>query len=177
MPAFSSRSSGRTVARLVGLLTAAVGCIALGWVVAPAATADDGASPARADIQALLDLQSAAWTSGDLEAFVSIYAEQARFLSSTGLTTGRAEVLARYKTRYPDAAAMGALRLEIVDFVPFTAADGHVVGASVVARWFLSYPQDAERDDADGLTLLTFSHRPNVESGGHRFEIVHDASM
>lgn len=154
-----------------------------------ATQAESTSAKAKAEIVDLLDLQSAAWTRGDVETFVSVYAEDAKFLSSTGLTTGRAEVLARYKRRYPDAAAMGRLRLEIEDFVAFTDDDGRVTGASVVARWFLSYPADAERQDIDGLTLLTFA--PNGsrsrkdgsrkdgsrEDGEPRWLIVHDASM
>lgn len=167
----------RVFGRLAAL--ALLSCTAL----VPAATAESGdtlVARAKTKITAMLELQSAAWSRGDLDTFVSIYADQAQFLSSTGLTVGRDKVAARYKKRYPDAAAMGRLRLEIVDFVPFQEDGGQVIGASVVARWFLSYPEDADREDADGLTLLTFALGPaesGDEAGERRFEIVHDASM
>ena len=124
-------------------------------------------------ITKLLQEQASAWTSGDLPAFVSIYAENAKFLSSTGLTTGRQQVLERYQKRYPDQQAMGHLKLEILDFKGFQNEAGEVQGASVVARWTLSYPEGAAREDATGLTLLTFRRAHGTSS----FEIIHDASM
>ena len=62
----------------------------------------------------LLETQAAAWNRGDLEAFCSVYAEDALFLTAFGLTKGRAEVLARYRARYPDAAARGTLSFEVL---------------------------------------------------------------
>ena len=69
------------------------------------------AAEARLEIATLLETQAAAWNRGDLEAFCAVYAEQASFASPTGLTRGREAVLARYRTRYPDAAARGTLVL------------------------------------------------------------------
>jgi uncharacterized protein (TIGR02246 family) len=132
---------------------------------------------ARDDIAALLAKQAADWTKGDLEAFTSAYADDAVFVSGSGLTRGREAVLARYRQRYPDRAAMGALTLEVTEMrdlwgpevTPLgDATPGNVHAASVVARWTL---RRAGAPDASGHTLLVL-HR---SLGAWR--IVHDASM
>ncbi len=108
-----------------------------------------------------------------MEAFCSVYAEDVVFVSPTGLTRGRQQVVDRYKRRYPDKAAMGTLTLTVeeVRLTPGVegAAGTSAPGASVVARWRLSYP---DREDASGLTLLVL-HRD--EAGA--WKIVQDASM
>jgi uncharacterized protein (TIGR02246 family) len=118
----------------------------------------------RKAVAAVLDRQTAAWNRGDLEGFVSVYAEDATFVSPTGLTRGRPAVLDRYRKRYPDRAAMGTLSLEVVEI---RLATGNA-GASVVARWTLSYP---EKPAASGLTLLVLHPRADG------WAIVQDASM
>ena len=119
-------------------------------------------------IQALLDLQAQAWTVGDLEAFCSVYADDTVFVSPSGLTKGRQEVLERYRRRYPDKSSMGTLTLEVLE-VRVAGQDLKALSASLVGRWTLSYP---DRDAATGLTLLVL-HRD--EDGPWR--IVQDASM
>ena len=117
----------------------------------------------RKALAAVLDRQVQAWNRGDLEGFVSVYADDAAFVSPTGLTRGRQAVLERYRKRYPDKAAMGRLSLETVE----TRLAG-AQAASVVARWTLAYP---DKPAASGLTLLVL-HR-----SGDRWLIVQDASM
>lgn len=133
-----------------------------------------------AEVQALLTRQAEAWSRGDIEGFTSVYAEDATFISSTGLTQGRQAVLDRYRRRYPDRAAMGTLSLEVVEARPAAgmevtmlggARPSRVHGVSVVARWKLSYPQGGERKDAEGLTLVV------LRRGANGWEIVQDASM
>ena len=131
----------------------------------------------RADLAALLAAQSDAWTRGDLDAFCSVYADDAIYLSPGGEVRGRAAVLERYRGRYPDRQAMGTLRLDVEEVRPIwgmevlpsdDAVPGAIHGATVVARWSLTYP---DRKEASGRTLLVF-HR--VQG---RWEIVQDASM
>lgn len=138
------------------------------------------AGDARAAVEALLKTQSDAWNRGDLETFTSVYAEDASFLSPTGLTRGRQQVLERYRRRYPDQKAMGTLSLEIVEARPaqgveFTALGdarpGRVHGLSVAARWKLAYPDQPDKKTAEGLTLLVLRRH------GDTWEIVQDASM
>ena len=51
---------------------------------------------------------------------------------------------------------------------------GDVHGASVLARWTLTY---AGKPPATGLTLIVFRPRPGAAEGTPRWEIVQDASM
>lgn len=139
----------------------------------------DGPRPepaVRAQIDRLLAEQSRAWSRGDLETFVSAYADDVLFLSPTGTTRGRQGVLERYRNRYPDAAAMGELTLEIVDVryaYGEVGDDGHrrVAGVSVAGRWHLTYPNGA-REDASGSTLIVLLPGPDGS-----WQIVQDASM
>jgi peptidoglycan/xylan/chitin deacetylase (PgdA/CDA1 family)/ketosteroid isomerase-like protein len=132
---------------------------------------------AREQITELLQHQAADWNRGDLAAFTSVYDEDAVFVSPTGVTRGRAAVLERYRTRYPDQAAMGTLALEVVEIrdlwgpeiTPLgDATPGDVHGASVVARWSL---RRQGAPPASGHTLLV------LQRSGRTWRIVHDASM
>ncbi len=125
----------------------------------------------------LMDDQAAAWSRGDLDAFCAVYAEDALFISPSDTTRGRRAVLDRYRSRYPDRAAMGTLRLEIEEIRPVwgmevtpagDAVPGSIHGASIAARWTLAYP---DRPAATGRTLLVFRR----ERGA--WLIVQDASM
>lgn len=131
---------------------------------------------ARAEIEALIQEHAAIWNRGDLEAFAAFYAEDTVFLSPSGVHRGRDQVLARYRERYPDKAAMGTLALEILD-LRFAYGDVQpdgfraVTGVSVAGRWRLSYAE-GDREDASGLTLIVL--RPGPQGG---WVIVQDASM
>lgn len=126
--------------------------------------------PVATEARTLLETQAAAWNRGDLDAFCSVYADDALFVTASGLTTGRAEVLARYRARYPDAAARGALSFDVLsvdELAPGAAKDGPAAIA-VVARWTIAR---AGKPAASGLTLLNLART----SAGWR--ILHDASM
>jgi peptidoglycan/xylan/chitin deacetylase (PgdA/CDA1 family) len=131
----------------------------------------------RAAIADLVAHQVEAWNRGDLEAFCRVYAEDAVFASPSGLTRGRAAVLARYRAKYGDAAARGRLTIEMLETrlavgteesVFGDALPSGVHGASVLGRWRLEYQ---DKPTASGLTLLVL--RPV----GRRWEIVQDASL
>ncbi|HYG63208.1 MAG TPA: SgcJ/EcaC family oxidoreductase [Thermoanaerobaculia bacterium] len=133
-----------------------------------------------AEVEALLKKQAEAWSRGDLEAFTSVYADDATFLTSSGVTQGRQAVLDRYRKRYPDRQAMGTLTLEVLETRPASGTEvtmlggarpSRVHGVSVAARWKLSYPEGGERKDAEGLTLIV------LRRGANGWEIVQDASM
>ena len=129
----------------------------------PATPQPAAATYVRAELTVLLAAQAADWSRGDVEAFASIYAEDATFIAPTGRTQGRAALVERYRQRYPDRAAMGTLALEVLEVRP-----GGESVASVVARWTLAYPDNPA---VSGLTLLVFHRQP----AGWR--IVQDASM
>lgn len=128
-------------------------------------------------IRALLATQSDAWNRGDLDAFCSVYADDARFLSPSGVTSGKDAVLARYRRRYPDREAMGRLTLEVIEIrlargtevtMMGDATPGRVQGASVAARWHLARKSQG---DASGLTLIVLAPTPDG------WRILQDASM
>ena len=122
-----------------------------------------GAPPPGIEIEKLLREQSAAWNRGDLEAFCSAYADDATFVSPSGMTKGRQAVLDRYRKKYVDKDGMGSLRLDVDEVrAPMPAH------ASVVARWTLTWP---DKPKAEGSTLLVLTLTP------HGWRIVQDASM
>ena len=132
---------------------------------------------AREEVGALLAKQAADWTAGDLDAFTSVYTDDALFVAGSGLTRGRAAVLDRYRQRYPDRAAMGALSFEIVEvrdlwgpeITPLgDATPGNIHAVSVVARWSL---RKEAGEPASGLTLLVLRKVLGA------WRIVHDASL
>ncbi|HYX24203.1 MAG TPA: polysaccharide deacetylase family protein [Thermoanaerobaculia bacterium] len=138
------------------------------------------AQDAQSGVEALLKTQSEAWNRGDLEAFTAVYAEDASFLSPTGLTHGRQQVLERYRHRYPDRKAMGTLSLEVLEARPAQGIEVTALGdarpsrvhaVSVAARWKLAYPDQPDKKTAEGLTLLV------LRQHGKSWEIVQDASM
>jgi uncharacterized protein (TIGR02246 family) len=114
-------------------------------------------------VLALLQEGANAWSRGDLDTFVSVYADDCLFMTPSGLTRGRQQVLDRYRERYPDRHAMGTLQLEVVE-----TRSAPPSGVAVAARWVLSYP---DRPAQSGHTLVIFRRIDGV------WQIVQDASM
>lgn len=145
----------------------------------------EGAKAARIDVLAnqqrqeaedeildVLERQMAAWNRGDLETFCADYTEDTTFVSPSGLTRGRQQVLERYQRRYPDRRAQGFLTLETIQFdVHGAGGCSPPAAASLVATWTLSYPDQPDKETASGLTLLVFERRTDG------WKIVRDASM
>ncbi len=138
---------------------------------------EQGSEKARAAVAEVLQQQTAAWSHGDLEAFCSAYADDAVFVSPSGLTEGRQAVLDRYRKRYTTPAEMGTLSLETIEVREAWGSEATVFGdavpsrthgVSVVARWTL---HRADGSESSGLTLLVF-HRV-----AGKWVIVQDASM
>jgi ketosteroid isomerase-like protein len=157
---------------VVGLVLSLVGCGGSGPVDTRAAEEE-----VVAEVAGLIEIQVAAWNDGDLVGFTGLYDEACTFLSTTGLTRGRQGVLDRYRSRYPDRAAMGRLSIEVEEMRPavLTVASlwglvegRHIGGVSVAGRWRLTYP---DRPTAEGLTLIVFRRTPEG------WRIVQDASM
>lgn len=158
----SPRGTGvsRTPLAVLAAVLVSIPAVALAAVGEPAPTADE--TPVASELAARLDEQAGAWSRGDLDAFAAIYAEDALFLSPSGTTRGRAELVERYRRRYPDAAAMGRLTLEVLE----VRAGAETAG--VAARWTLSWD---DRPEATGLTLLVFRRTADG------WQIVQDASF
>lgn len=128
--------------------------------------ADDAGSAATVnpsdEVKALILRQADAWNNGDLVGFCAVYADDAVFLSPSGVTRGREQVLVRYAKKYPNKNAMGRLSFEFVEL------RGLSTMASVVANWKLEYP---DKPAAKGQTLIVLMQR------GGKWVIVQDASM
>ena len=67
-------------------------------------------------IRQLLDKQTAAWNKGDIDRFMDGYWENdsLMFIGKSGVTYGWTNTLNNYKRGYPDTAAMGKLRFELL---------------------------------------------------------------
>lgn len=104
----------------------------------------------REEILSILDRQTKAWNTGDLEGFMEGYwhADSLMFIGSRGLTYGWQATLDNYKAGYPDRATMGTLTFTILETKPLGSAHYLVVG-----KWHLGRE---EMDDAEGHFSLTW---------------------
>jgi len=136
----------------------------------------EGEEAAREETAALLSRQAEAWNAGDLAAFCSIYADDATYVSPSGMTRGRVAILDQYERRFPDRAAMGTLFLDVLEARPSNgvefsvlgdAVPGRVHAVSIIARWRLAW---SDREPAEGKTLVVFRR------SGDTWLIVQDAS-
>jgi len=91
-------------------------------------------SPDETAIRQLLDQQTAAWNRGDIDRFMEGYWENdsLMFIGKSGVTYGWTNTLNNYKRGYPDTAAMGKLRFELLTVKRLSDEYYFVVG-----KWFL----------------------------------------
>lgn len=116
-----------------------------------------------------IDAQVAAWNRADLDGFCAVYAEDALFVSPSGVTRGRAAVRERYGKKYgADKTGMGTLAIEPIEARAFPA-DASAKSVSIAATWTLTWPG---KPPATGHTLIVFRSR-----AGGGWELVQDASM
>lgn len=96
---------------------------------------------------AVLREQAEAWNRGDLETFVATYWDgpELTFFGASGLTRGRADLLATYRRSYPTAKERGLLSFEVVDFTPLGSTHALLLGR---------YRIDGERPSAGVFTLV-----------------------
>lgn len=85
-------------------------------------------------IRQLLDRQTTAWNRGDIDRFMDGYWENdsLMFIGKSGVTYGWTNTLNNYKRGYPDTAAMGKLRFELLTVKRLSDEYYFVVG-----KWFL----------------------------------------
>jgi len=91
-----------------------------------------------ADEKAIRDLmhqQIATWNSGNIDAFMETYwkSDSLLFVGSKGPTYGWENTLNNYKKNYPDTAAMGKLRFDILSIKPLSPEYSFVLG-----KWHLT---------------------------------------
>jgi ketosteroid isomerase-like protein len=91
------------------------------------------------EVRAVLDAQVAAWNRGDIEGFMSGYAQSpdTTFVSSDTLTRGWQTVLDRYKKGYDSREKMGVLTFSDLEITPVGKDTAIVLG-----RWQLKRAAD-----------------------------------
>ena len=79
--------------------------------------------------------QTNAWNKGDLTSFMQTYwnSDSLMFIGREGVNYGWQKTLANYKKHYPDTAAMGKLRFELVDIKRLSEIYFFVIG-----KWYLT---------------------------------------
>jgi hypothetical protein len=99
-------------------------------------------------IREVLEKQVIAWNGNDIEGFMQGYwkSDSLLFIGSK-ITNGWDSTLARYKRSYPDKAAMGTLRFEIMR-MDFISNDSYLV----TGKYFLT----REKDNPSGVFTLLF---------------------
>jgi ketosteroid isomerase-like protein len=86
-------------------------------------------------IRTLLEEQRLAWNAGNLESFMATYwkSDSLMFIGKSGVTYGWQNTLNNYKTGYPDTAAMGKLKFDILEVKRLSVMYFFVVG-----KWHLT---------------------------------------
>lgn len=89
-----------------------------------------------AAIRAVLEAEQIAWNNGDIEQFMEGYwkSDSLQFMSNRGINKGWQETFDGYKRGYPDRAAMGTLRFEIIKIKPLNEDHFVVSGKYFVTR-------------------------------------------
>jgi hypothetical protein len=103
----------------------------------------------RKAMQDVLDRQVVCWNKGDLLCFMDGYwkSDSLQFIGKSGIQYGWGETLYNYRKTYPDKAAMGTLRFEVVAVQGIGAEAAYMTG-----RWYLRREKDG---DLEGwFTLL-----------------------
>lgn len=93
-------------------------------------------TPEETIVRQILDRQTKSWNKGDLEEFMSGYwkSDSLMFIGRTGVTYGWQKTLDNYRRGYPDRAAMGTLRFDILEVQTISADCIFVVGKWHLAR-------------------------------------------
>ena len=119
-------------------------CASVFVVYAPARQ-DGSPQPGKKDeklareVRAVLEAQVAAWNRGDIEGFMSGYAQspETTFVSGNTVTRGWQTVLDRYKKGYDSREKMGTLTFSDLEITPLGKE-----AAVVLGRWQLKRAQD-----------------------------------
>jgi hypothetical protein len=101
-------------------------------------------------IMQLLNAQIAAWNEGNTDKFMVGYwqSDSLMFIGKSGMNRGYQTTLDNYKKNYPDRAAMGSLKFDILKIKPLGKKHCFVVG-----KWHLTRP---EKGDIGGHFSLVF---------------------
>ncbi len=121
-------------------------------------------------VMALLSGQITFWNAGDLEGFMSGYAEDCEFVSSGGLLRGRGRLLAMYRTSYPPGQ-MGHLSFNRLDLTPLGSLPGRPRAMFVRGEWKAVPPGGEPRS---GLFTLLLREVGEAKGEWGRWRIVVD---
>lgn len=148
-----------SIYRFASLFTA---FILAGCQVAPPPTAAESSAD-KVAILKVINMQVNAWNDGDIDAFMQTYwqSDSLRFASGGNVRQGWDETMARYKTAYPDRAAMGTLNFEDLDIKQLSREWAVVFGRYRLKR-------EAPLSNATGLFTLL------LENKADHWIIVHD---
>ncbi len=121
-----------------------------------ASPAGKAASTDDAQIRSLLQKQADDWNKGDLEEFVKGYkkSEDTLFVGATGIKRGSKAILERYKSAYPDRAAMGHLAFSNLEVHVTSANSAYAIG-----EFKLEMPGNERRSGFFTLNLLKTNGR------------------
>src|SRR6476659_2275091 len=109
------------------------------------------ASPDEAAIRLVLDKQVTAWNEANIEEFMKGYWKSDSILFiGRKVTSGWDSTLTRYKKGYPDKAAMGKLRFEILR-MDYISTDSYLI----TGKYFLT----REKDNPSGIFTLLFKKK------------------
>ncbi len=101
----------------------------------------------KAEIKQVLMDQQAAWSKGDIDAFMEGYwqSEDLTFIGRSGINKGWQTTKDNYIKGYPDKAAMGRLEFEVLELVPLSETFYRMVGTYKLIR---------EKDTPSGIFTL-----------------------
>ena len=101
-------------------------------------------------IMHVLNTQTSAWNQGNIDQFMVGYwqSDSLLFIGKSGMNQGYQTTLDNYKKGYPDRAAMGTLKFDILKIKPLGKKHCFVVG-----KWHLTRP---EKGDVGGHFSLIF---------------------
>src|SRR5258706_15581556 len=103
------------------------------------------------EIRSVLDKQVVAWNEANIDEFMKGYwkSDSILFIGSK-ITSGWDSTLVRYKKSYPNRAAMGKLRFEILR-MDFISSDSYLI----TGKYFLA----REKDNPSGIFTLLFKKK------------------
>ncbi len=101
------------------------------------------------EVRGLLERQTQEWNKGNIPAFMETYwkSDSLMFISKSGLTYGWQKTLDNYNKNYPDKAAMGKLKFELLQVKQLNSTQFFVVG-----KWHLT----RSIGDVGGIFSLLF---------------------
>ena len=127
-----------------------LGLLLLLIIIAPVSAQSDGQkTKIGGDIRKVMDDQSTAWNSGDIDGFMKGYwqSEKLVFISGDNVTKGWQPTLDRYKKSYDSRAKMGVLTFSDLEFNVLSKDAAVVLGSWALKR---------ENDNPHGKFTLTF---------------------